>query len=383
MFLTNANILLSSLYDLVFKLDPKSVLKEKYEQIYQKLNENPEVYSEMDMMRLLEFLSDFRKDGSMKFFYFQMNYYNYTEFSFLENYNDNVKTFFETLINDNNIQLYIFFEDPEYYLSFLKSVEDLIQVIDCINKNYSLLTGEMTYIEKVRNQMNKNKSKKYEMMSKFFDKPSKLVKLIFVFNDKEEIYHVNSIFFTDNYFRNSFELQDEYTFLLGFDHIDNFSEQIVKYLTSGEIDLELDKEFFKYVSYFAEMFCIIDLVKICSDILNEETRISKYTFFRREINTFDSEFGKLNYIRFQSHFTIFTLDGYFLCIVDCINNENFLNGITQRMNFISNSYNCFSNFYEKMNIKFSEQIISDFMRLNQIFVQPVVDPFWEFEGVQF
>jgi len=315
--------LLSLLHQFYTMKNPLDVSEENYSQIYQDILKNPQKYDDLDMEELFLELTLFVTNPDEYYSCFQIFHYHSLDFSFLDNYNDNVKDFFITLINDNNKHQNIFLEGISFYFSFIKTVDDLSQVIDCIIKNSLVIPREFSFEEgKLKNYIKQFKYKKYDLISKNFNNSSKIVKLIFRFNDKTERHEINSLFLTDDYFKNSFEIQDKYNFLLEFEHIDNFSEQVVKYLSTGELDTNLSDELVTFISFFAEMFCMNDLTKICNILLTKSIE-PKYSFFRQERKTFPTKYGIFSYIIVNENFIIFNEHGYYLTEISKLSEKRF------------------------------------------------------------
>ena len=203
--------------------------------------------------------------------------YRCEDYDFLEEYNTNVQEFFKTILFNSKESPLSFVDHSEYYFSLLSSIDDLIEVYECLYKNGFLLLKNFEndsleykneYIFKPK--LEKLKLKKLEEISKYLSSDFKNVTLNFIFLDINHEKIIPSVFLTDKYFRNSFQIQDCYTFIIDFNYDEIFLSEIFNYLLTGGISLNLDKTAIYNILEFADMYCFENLIKICSLFLSDD-----------------------------------------------------------------------------------------------------------------
>jgi len=130
--------LLETTYKFYTKYFPDEVDHQKYREFL----ENIDSYNLDNDKTLFDIYYDFSSFFESKNYVNEEFYLKFCDkFLFLDEYNGNVKKFFKVLIKSNNIHQGIFSDDENYFLSFLKDVDDLIQVYECLYKNPFLLIG--------------------------------------------------------------------------------------------------------------------------------------------------------------------------------------------------------------------------------------------------
>lgn len=264
-----------------------------------------ELYKEIDS-RLVSI--DF-----FEYYIFSLNVYYTGDYSFLDEYNSNVKEFFINLIESNNKERQIIIVDIDFFFSFLKTINDLIQVYECLYKNSFLVrlpckfeNNELKRIHQ-ENLLNKYKLKK---LSEITNRKSQNIILNFIFSDRTEQVEINYIFLTDWYFNNSFS-QDTYNFDLDYEYNENFLNQIVGYFKSWNIDLDMNESVLEKVSDFAQMYCMDDLY----NLLNYE--------IKHQDNFYKREFINVTYCKKQYKYTVFCGNVYIFDDKNyCINKSN-------------------------------------------------------------
>jgi len=269
------HFLLVKMYETFSKLYPENILEENYIELFK--------YRENQFPSLLELFMQFGnilKNENSDYPYFNFRYY-VGDLSFLDEYNDNVKNFFITLINDNNYTHNVFADDEELYFRLISSIDDLIQIMDCLYKNDFLLAKKCSREEFLRQCSNKN-----ELICKNYNQESKLVKLNFVFEDSQETHYINSLFLTEDYFDKNL---DEYTFTFNFLREEGFCENAINYLVTGK--RSSDSRFENLIS-----------------TKNINYPVEKESYFNRTI----CEFEDLKFVRLKNKYVLFTEDLYFI-----------------------------------------------------------------------
>jgi len=249
---------------------------------YDNMLENINQFQHMSPEELYSYIqSKSLDDKEHDFDELNLNVYYSGDYSFLDKYSSNVKNLFKILIQNNNQNLHIVTYDPSFFFSYLKTIDDLIEMYDCLYENPFLVRNPCKFknreLKKIhqKNMLTKYKLKK---LSDITERESENVVLNFIFSNRKESININRIFLTDWYFNNNFRKEDFYNFLFNFEYNQVFLNQIVGYLKSWNIDLDIDENILKMLSDFAEMHCMVDLY----DLLNYEID-SKNDFYDRNI----------------------------------------------------------------------------------------------------
>ena len=344
--------LLETTYKFYTKYFPDEVDHQKYREFL----ENIDSYNLDNDKTLFDIYYDFSSFFESKNYVNEEFYLKFCDkFLFLDEYNGNVKKFFKVLIKSNNIHQGIFSDDENYFLSFLKDVDDLIQVYECLYKNPFLLIGneiEITQLEK-EEKINFYKIKKLSQMSKREDKN---IVLNFIFTDRTESININSIFLTDWYFNNSFS-QDIYNFHLDYEYDENFLKQIIGYLKGWNIDLNMDQNVLEKIFDFSDMYCMNEL----HNLLIEEEEIEE-DFFKRQI----VDNGFYNYVIFMNKKYILDKENYFIDRIPL--EEQLVDTIYWGKNFGNPKE---KEFFEKNEIKYSNAKIQEFALKNNLTLRHV------------
>lgn len=318
------HFLLVKMYETFNKLYPGRILEDRYIESFQSNEEDFGSLSDL----FLE-LANFVQIRNLDYPYFVFRYYD-GDLSFLDEYNDNVKKFFITLINDNNYINNVFYEEVDLYFSFLTSIDDLIEIMDCLYKNDFLFPKQCSI-----DYFLDNCSNKLELISKKYNQESKLVKLNFVFSNSEQRHEINSLFLTDECFS---ENLDEYTFNFGFEIEEGFCEKIINYLITG-----------KRLSD--------DTLKKLFPRKNMDLIISEDSYFHRRIYDFED----LKYVKIRGKYVVFTPDLYFLGLIRNLDKSELGKYFEENGNSIQYEYDEIKQILKNVDLKYSKNKLEEYL----------------------